>query len=79
MFYDEQGESGKGPLLEAISALVGKSNIANLNLVAFEDRYSLANIIDCQWVLGDENPVKAFYADLTKLKSLITRDGETKA
>lgn len=71
-FYSQEGNNGKGTLLQLLRNLSGKWVSMALNELSEE--YKLGSAFDANAILTDENPVGAYISNFVAFKALITQD-----
>ena len=73
-FYSEQGNNGKGTLVELMRNLVGTSSYASIPIADFGKDFMLEPLTRANAILVDENDVGTFVDRAANLKAIITND-----
>lgn len=73
-FYSEQGNNGKGTLVELMRNLCGPQAYASIALVDFGKDFMLEPLTRANAILVDENDVGTFIDRAANLKAIITND-----
>lgn len=73
-FYSEQGNNGKGTLVELMRNLVGASSYASIPIADFGKDFLLEPLTRASAILVDENDVGTFIDRAANLKAIITND-----
>lgn len=73
-FYSEQGNNGKGSLVELMRQLIGPMAYAAIPLNDFGKDFALEPLTQASAILVDENDVGTFIDKAANLKAIITND-----
>jgi len=73
-FYSEQGNNGKGTLVELMRNLVGTASYASIPIADFGKDFLLEPLTRASAILVDENDVGTFIDRAANLKAIITND-----
>lgn len=73
-FYSEQGNNGKGSLIELMRQLIGPMAYASIPLNDFSKDFALEPLTQASAILVDENDVGTFIDKAANLKAIITND-----
>ena len=73
-FYSEQGNNGKGTLVELMRNLVGSASYASIPISDFGKDFLLEPLTRASAILVDENDVGTFIDKAANLKAIITND-----
>jgi putative DNA primase/helicase len=73
-FYSEQGNNGKGTLVELMRNLVGSASYASIPISDFGKDFLLEPLTRASAILVDENDVGSFIDKAANLKAVITND-----
>jgi putative DNA primase/helicase len=73
-FYSEQGNNGKGTLIELMRNLVGAASYASIPISDFGKDFLLEPLTRASAILVDENDVGTFIDKAANLKAIITND-----
>lgn len=73
-FYSEQGNNGKGTLVEMMRNLVGTASYASIPISDFGKDFLLEPLTRASAILVDENDVGTFIDKAANLKAIITND-----
>lgn len=73
-FYSEQGNNGKGTLVELMRNLVGTASYASIPIADFGKDFMLEPLTRANAILVDENDVGTFVDRAANLKAIITND-----
>lgn len=76
LFYNTQGNNGKGTICQLIRNIIGEDFVANISLSKFSDNYGLANLPKATAIICDENNM-GYIKGLAELKAVITADKVT--
>lgn len=74
MFYAESGNNGKGSYGQLLKNIVGENNYTSVSLPDFGTDFGLEPLLDSHLNIADENPVDAYFPDLSLLKAITTGD-----
>ena len=73
-FYSEQGNNGKGTLVELMRNICGPQTYASVPLADFSKEFMLEPLTRAQAILVDENNVGTYIDQAANLKAIITND-----
>ena len=73
-FYSEQGNNGKGTLVELMRNICGPQSYASIALTDFSKDFMLEPLTRANAILVDENDVGTFIDRAANLKAIITND-----
>lgn len=73
-FYSEQGNNGKGSLVELMRQIVGPMSYTSIPLTDFSKEFALEPLTQASAILVDENDVGTFIDKAANLKAIITGD-----
>ena len=73
-FLNENGNNGKGTILQLIRNLVGQADTSNLPISTFGKSFGMEPIIGKKVNLADENNVGQYLDSMAELKAIITHD-----
>lgn len=73
-FFSEQGNNGKGTLLEMLRNIIGTSSYASIPLADFGKDFMLEPLTRASSILVDENDVETYIDRAANFKAIVTND-----
>lgn len=77
LFYNENGNNGKGTLCELIRNICGRSRCTSLSISDFSHQFKLVKLLRAMAVVTDENDTRSFTENISQFKAIVTGDSVT--